>query len=306
MLQAYRQHVAERAALGIPPLPLSAKQTAELIELLKQPPKGEERTLVELITHRVPAGVDDAAKVKASYLAAVAHGTEMCPLIGARARHRVAGHDARRLQPRAADRPARRSEGRRDRRRGAEEDAADVRPVPRCEGKGRQGQRQRQGRAAELGRCRVVHLAPGSAEEHHRQHLQGGRRDQHRRPVAGARRLQPPGHSAARAGDAQEPAPRHRARRRRQARPGQVHRGTARQGPPGGLRRRRGRHRLEPQVGHQLGAVVHRRRHSLRSQQALRRRVPGRQDRPDLLQHDGRFGRAADRARRAARWTWAT
>jgi aconitate hydratase 2/2-methylisocitrate dehydratase len=81
MLQTYRAHVAERAALGIPPLPLSAKQTGELIELLKSPPKGEEATLVDLITHRVPAGVDDAAKVKASYLAAVAHGTEKCALI---------------------------------------------------------------------------------------------------------------------------------------------------------------------------------------------------------------------------------
>ena len=81
MLQAYRQHVGERAALGIPPLPLSARQTAELIELLKAPPAGEEATLVDLITHRVPAGVDDAAKVKASYLAAVAHGTEACALI---------------------------------------------------------------------------------------------------------------------------------------------------------------------------------------------------------------------------------
>ncbi len=81
MLQAYRAHVAERAALGIPPLPLTAKQTAELIELLKNPPKGEEAFLVELITHRVPAGVDDAAKVKASYLAAVAHGSETCGLI---------------------------------------------------------------------------------------------------------------------------------------------------------------------------------------------------------------------------------
>jgi len=81
MLKTYREHVAERAALGIPPLPLSAKQTAELIELLKSPPKGEEATLVDLITHRVPAGVDDAAKVKASYLAAVAHGTEKCALI---------------------------------------------------------------------------------------------------------------------------------------------------------------------------------------------------------------------------------
>ncbi|MBL0423199.1 bifunctional aconitate hydratase 2/2-methylisocitrate dehydratase [Ramlibacter sp. AW1] len=81
MLQAYRDHVAERAALGIPPLPLSAHQTAALIELLKSPPAGEEEFLLNLITHRVPAGVDDAAKVKASYLAAVAHGTERCPLI---------------------------------------------------------------------------------------------------------------------------------------------------------------------------------------------------------------------------------
>ena len=81
MLKPYRDHVAERAALGIPPFPLSANQTGELIELLKNPPKGEETTLVDLITHRVPAGVDDAAKVKASYLAAVAHGTEKCTLI---------------------------------------------------------------------------------------------------------------------------------------------------------------------------------------------------------------------------------
>src|SRR5690554_1285439 len=81
MLESYRQHVAERAALGIPPLPLNAQQTADLIELLKSPPAGEEEYLLDLLTHRVPAGVDDAAQVKASYLAAVAHGTEVCPLI---------------------------------------------------------------------------------------------------------------------------------------------------------------------------------------------------------------------------------
>ncbi|RZT92915.1 aconitase [Advenella incenata] len=81
MLESYRQHAAERDALGIPPLPLSAKQTAELIELLKAPPAGQEAFLLDLITHRVPAGVDDAAKVKASYLAAVAFGTEKCALI---------------------------------------------------------------------------------------------------------------------------------------------------------------------------------------------------------------------------------
>lgn len=81
MLVAYRQHVAERAALGIPPLPLDAKQTADLIELLKNPPAGEEAFLLELITHRVPPGVDDAAKVKASFLAAVAHNEAASPLI---------------------------------------------------------------------------------------------------------------------------------------------------------------------------------------------------------------------------------
>ncbi|OZB58909.1 MAG: bifunctional aconitate hydratase 2/2-methylisocitrate dehydratase [Lysobacterales bacterium 14-68-21] len=81
MLTAYRQHAAERQALGVPPLPLTAQQTAELIELLKNPPAGEEAFLVQLLSERVPAGVDDAAKVKASYLAAVAFGTEVCPLI---------------------------------------------------------------------------------------------------------------------------------------------------------------------------------------------------------------------------------
>jgi aconitate hydratase 2/2-methylisocitrate dehydratase len=74
MLQAYRQHVAERAALGIPPLPLDAEQTAQVIELMKNPPAGEGEFLLDLITHRVPPGVDDAAKVKASFLSAVAHG----------------------------------------------------------------------------------------------------------------------------------------------------------------------------------------------------------------------------------------
>ena len=85
MLENYRAHVAERAALGIPPLPLSAEQVAELVEQLKKTTaddaSGDGATLVELLTHRVPAGVDDAAKVKASYLAAVAHGSEKCALI---------------------------------------------------------------------------------------------------------------------------------------------------------------------------------------------------------------------------------
>ena len=81
MLQTYRLHAAERAALGIPPLPLDAQQTADVIELLKNPPAGEDAFLLDLLVNRVPAGVDDAAKVKASYLAALAFGSETNPLI---------------------------------------------------------------------------------------------------------------------------------------------------------------------------------------------------------------------------------
>ena len=81
MLQAYRQHASERAALGIPPLPLDAKQTGELIELIKNPPAGEEEFLTNLLTYRIPPGVDDAAHVKASFLSAVAHGDFSVALI---------------------------------------------------------------------------------------------------------------------------------------------------------------------------------------------------------------------------------
>ena len=81
MLETYRQHAAERAALGIPPLPLTAQQTADLIELIKAPPAGEAEELVHLLSHRVPAGVDEAARVKASYLAALAFGSEATPHI---------------------------------------------------------------------------------------------------------------------------------------------------------------------------------------------------------------------------------
>ncbi len=80
-LTDYRAHVAERAALGIPPLALDAKQVAALIELIKNPPAGEDAFLMDLLTHRVPPGVDDAAKVKASFLAAVAHGDLQVGLI---------------------------------------------------------------------------------------------------------------------------------------------------------------------------------------------------------------------------------
>lgn len=81
MLEAYRQHVAERAALGVPPTPLDDKQTADLVTLLKNPPAGEEAFLVDLLENRVPAGVDQAAYVKAAFLAAVAKGEATSPLL---------------------------------------------------------------------------------------------------------------------------------------------------------------------------------------------------------------------------------
>jgi len=81
MLEQYRQHVVERAALGIPPLPLDAKQTSELCELLKNPPKGEEDTLLHLLSDRVPPGVDAAAYVKAGFLTGIAKKEITSPLI---------------------------------------------------------------------------------------------------------------------------------------------------------------------------------------------------------------------------------
>ncbi|KDN12997.1 Aconitate hydratase 2 [Snodgrassella communis] len=81
MLEAYRTAAIEREVLGIPPLPLTAKQTEELVELLKNPPQGEETFLVDLLSHRVPPGVDDASKVKASFLGAIAEKTVSSPLI---------------------------------------------------------------------------------------------------------------------------------------------------------------------------------------------------------------------------------
>ena len=81
VLEAYRKHIEERAALGIVPQPLNAEQTAGLVELLKNPPAGEEAFLVDLITNRVPPGVDEAAYVKAAFLSAVAKGEAKSPLI---------------------------------------------------------------------------------------------------------------------------------------------------------------------------------------------------------------------------------
>jgi len=81
VLEAYRQHVEERAHQGLPPLPLNAEQVAALVDLLKNPPFGEAANLVELLTQRVPPGVDQAAYVKAAFLTEVATGQTSCALI---------------------------------------------------------------------------------------------------------------------------------------------------------------------------------------------------------------------------------
>ncbi len=83
MLESYRQHVAERAAQGVAPKPLSAEQVAALVELLKAPPAGEEALLLSLLADRVPPGVDEAAYVKAGFLAAVAKREVSSPIVSA-------------------------------------------------------------------------------------------------------------------------------------------------------------------------------------------------------------------------------
>jgi aconitate hydratase 2/2-methylisocitrate dehydratase len=81
VLEEYRKHVEERAAEGIVPKPLSADQVAGLVELLKNPPAGEDAFLLDLLTNRVPAGVDEAAYVKAAFLTDVAKGNTACGLV---------------------------------------------------------------------------------------------------------------------------------------------------------------------------------------------------------------------------------
>jgi aconitate hydratase 2/2-methylisocitrate dehydratase len=81
MLEQYRKHVAERAAEGIVPKPLDAAQTAALVELIKNPPAGEENFLLDLLANRIPAGVDEAAYVKAGFLAAIAKGEAASPIL---------------------------------------------------------------------------------------------------------------------------------------------------------------------------------------------------------------------------------
>ncbi|HBX01097.1 MAG TPA: aconitate hydratase B, partial [Gammaproteobacteria bacterium] len=92
MLEAYRVHVQERAELGIPPKPLDSDWTAQLVELLKTPPAGEEAFLLDLIANRVPPGVDEAAYVKAGFLSAIVTGDASSPLIDAAAAVKLLGN----------------------------------------------------------------------------------------------------------------------------------------------------------------------------------------------------------------------
>ncbi|MFZ5775982.1 MAG: bifunctional aconitate hydratase 2/2-methylisocitrate dehydratase [Thermodesulfobacteriota bacterium] len=91
MLDAYRAHVAERAAKGLPPLPLAADQTASLVTLLQNPPAGQGETLLDLLTNQVPPGVDDASKVKAEFLAGIAQGRLSSPLLDKKEAVRLLG-----------------------------------------------------------------------------------------------------------------------------------------------------------------------------------------------------------------------
>ncbi len=92
MLEAYRKHLAERETLGIPPKPLNAEQVSELVQLLKNPPAGEEEFLLTLLSERVPPGVDEAAYVKAGFLSAIAKGEESCALIDQAAAIKLLGN----------------------------------------------------------------------------------------------------------------------------------------------------------------------------------------------------------------------
>ncbi|MFA5924173.1 MAG: bifunctional aconitate hydratase 2/2-methylisocitrate dehydratase [Methylococcaceae bacterium] len=81
MLEQYRKHVEERASEGVVPKPLDAEQTAALVELIKQPPEGEEEFILNLLVNRVPAGVDEAAYIKAGFLTAIAKGEVSSPIL---------------------------------------------------------------------------------------------------------------------------------------------------------------------------------------------------------------------------------
>ncbi len=190
MLKAYRDHVAERAALGIPPLPLDAKQVAELIELIKNPPAGEEAFLLDLLTYRVPPGVDDAAKVEGlRSSAAVAHGDMKVGLISkAKATEllgtMVGGYNVHPLIELLDD---------------AEVAAVAADALKKTllmfdffndvADKAKAGNAKAKEVMQSWADAEWFTSRPEVGQEDHRHRVQGARRNQHRRPVARARRL---------------------------------------------------------------------------------------------------------------------
>ncbi|WP_415398470.1 bifunctional aconitate hydratase 2/2-methylisocitrate dehydratase [Sulfurimonas sp. CS5] len=82
-LEDYKAHTKERATLGVPPLALTAEQTAELVELLKASPIVEQDYAMDIFVNKIPAGVDDAAYVKAAFLNDVVQGNVSCDSIDA-------------------------------------------------------------------------------------------------------------------------------------------------------------------------------------------------------------------------------
>ena len=83
LIEEYKAHTAERATLGVPPLPLTAKQVAELVELLKVSPIADADYAMDMFENKVPAGVDDAAYVKAAFLNDIVQGNTKCDAIDA-------------------------------------------------------------------------------------------------------------------------------------------------------------------------------------------------------------------------------
>jgi aconitate hydratase 2/2-methylisocitrate dehydratase len=81
MLNAYSKLAAEREAQGVPALPLTAEQTKDLTQLLENPPTDQKQILLELLSDRIPPGVDEAAYVKATWLSAVAQGNATSPFV---------------------------------------------------------------------------------------------------------------------------------------------------------------------------------------------------------------------------------
>ncbi len=309
MLETYRAHVAERAAFGIPPLPLTAQQTAGLVGLLKNPPAGEEAFLVDLITNRVPAGVDDAAEGQGRVPGEGRQGRRDMPADLQGPGDRTARHHARRLQHQAADRPA----GlRRMRRRGGaspEEHAVDVRLFPRREGAGRT---DNPATPTPRPSCNPGPTPSGSPRAPRCRKaltvtvfkVTGETNTDDLSPAPDAwSRPDIPLHALAMLKNARpgiEPDE-----------PGKAARSSCckrlrAKGHLGRLCRRRRRHRLLAQVGHQLRAVVHRRGHSLRAEQALRRRLP-RQPRSRRSSSTPWKTPAPCRSSSTSpRWTWAT